>query len=136
MSRPLHLRLRHERGSLGAARQAVAAWLEGVGVHDPSEWSLIVTELLTNAFEASVDAVAELVLALDDATLVLEVCNEGPPFDDGVDFDMPGAESVRGRGLAITQALVDELEIERIGSTTVVRCRRRLRNGVRRAQHA
>ncbi len=105
---------------LGAARQDLADWLERRGlVALESVVSLVTTELLTNAREASgVADTITLSVRRQGPQVEISVTNPGPGFT--ADPTMPAAYSGRGRGLAIVQSLAESIVVEGSGGLTTV----------------
>ncbi len=101
--------------TLREARVEVRKWLAAEELdHLSQDVSLIVTELLTNASEAN-EAGEPLDLELDrgDGVVLVAVSNRGGDFlRKG---SMPPASSLRGRGLAIVDALSTSLEVQSDG---------------------
>ena len=128
----LHLRLRASIDSVPTARHTLRSWLEEM--HLPrdvvEDLALAVTELVTNAVEASPSAASEISVqaSCNDHHIYLEVVDDGPGFDldDTNVAHGPGPQSIRGRGLSIVQALVDLVSVERSAERTRVIATRRL----------
>lgn len=118
------------RGSVPSVRHLVGAWLHehAIDGHLGDELLLVVTELVTNAIEASrspgsrVDVVARLT----DHTILVDVVDDGDGFDLDESTGLPGPDSVRGRGLAIVRALTDDVRVGRVDDRTMVRVERSL----------
>ena len=125
----LDLRLRASVHSVPSARHHMARWLDALSLPDEvvDDMALAVTELVTNAVEASPDGGEVVVRATyHPPDLCLEVVDEGPGFHLHDPPENPGAEAIRGRGLPIVRALVDLVEVERDGRRTKVTATRRL----------
>ncbi len=111
---------------VGALRHAVDAFLhDAIDEDQRMQLLLVVSELCTNAVEASASPRAELTLRvrnLDDA-IVVEVEDLGPGFAAAI--GRRGARDVdeSGRGLHVVATLVDDLEVQRRRGRTTVRCR-------------
>lgn len=88
---------------------------------------LVANELTTNAIEAAAPRTAVTVeVALDDHHITLAVENVGPPFTLPDELRLPEKTRPRGRGLALTSRIVDELCTEPLidGTRIVAKCRR------------
>ncbi len=102
---------------LGDMRSEIKSWANEAGVGRSHDVSLVATELVTNARDASqpdddVMFVAEQTADADDALagVRLQVSNRTPPFPPP--SGMPSSSSIRGRGLAVTEALTTSLTIK------------------------
>ncbi|MFP4511955.1 MAG: ATP-binding protein [Acidimicrobiales bacterium] len=129
--RPLEVRLPASVDAVPTARHRVSRWLAQAKtdrvVND--ELALVVTELVTNAVEASPgpDATIEIHGHFDRGpSVVLQVSDHGRGFSLGHSPELPAVRAVRGRGLPIVDALTDHLVVERQGETTVVEITRNL----------
>lgn len=128
----LHLRLRAAIDSVPTARHTVRSWLDELELPRDvvEDLALAVTELVTNAVEASPSAASEISVqaSCNDHHIYLEVVDDGPGFDldDTNVAHGPGPQSIRGRGLSIVQALVDLVSVERSAERTRVIATRRL----------
>jgi anti-sigma regulatory factor (Ser/Thr protein kinase) len=117
-------------GGLGALRDRLRRWLQDAEVA-PVAWAdllLVVTELCTNAIEASPpDVPVEVQVTHDGTALRLVVVNlrPGPP-NEGPPALRRGSLQERGRGLAIVRSLVDTFVMTSDGDRTVVRTTRLL----------
>lgn len=126
----LHLRLRATVESVPTARHTLTDWLREMRVPSDvvDDLALAITELVTNAVEASPSTAAEVLIqaVFANPDIYLEVVDHGDGFHLGSgSFDEPGPQSIRGRGLPIVQALVDLVAVERRdGQTKVVATRR------------
>ena len=128
----LHLRLRATIDSVPTARHTLINWLRELHVPRPvvDDLALAVTELVTNAVEASPSPASEVKIeaGYTEPDLYVEVCDEGDGFT--LDRDRiahgPASHSIRGRGLPIVQALVDLVSVERHEGCTKVIVTRRL----------
>ena len=108
---------------LSEARTVVSEWLEVHGISAMrSVLHLVVTELLSNAREASEPAdPITLRLDIDDGAIEVEVENIGVDFEPC--FDMPDALSLRGRGLSLVSAMAESVVVEHSrGRTRVAVC--------------
>lgn len=110
---------------LAVIRRLARAWGEAVGA-PADELPLVVTELVTNARNAASDD-GEIILRLEYElpTVCVTVIDDGPGFDL-VDLDPPPPEALRGRGLPLVRAAMDELQVERIDGHTVVTARKQV----------
>ena len=102
---------------LGPIRSEIEDWAAPFGVRDTHDLVLVANELVTNARDASqadddVIFVLELLATSSPSTchVRMSVSNRTPPFD--ITRDMPDASSFRGRGLAMSRALAQELVID------------------------
>ena len=118
---PLDLTLAAEAGSLRAARARIGAWLAALGVAEDDVFLLqhALGELLTNAIEhappgdGAAPAPVRLAAALDaQGRLEARVTDHGR-------WREPVRRSMRGRGLAMTSQLVDDLRVEHAETGTV-----------------
>lgn len=118
------------RCSVPSVRHLVGAWLDehAIDGHLGDELLLVVTELVTNAIEASrsPESHVEVVARLTDHTVRVDVIDDGEGFDLDRSTGSPGPDSVRGRGLAIIRALTDDVRVGRIADRTLVRVERSL----------
>ncbi|WP_195210391.1 ATP-binding protein [Actinomarinicola tropica] len=127
----MHLRLRATINSVPVARHTLRDWLRELGSPPDviDDLCLAITELVTNAIEASPTSAAEVSIqaVYSEPDIYLEVVDHGNGFSlDSDTFDEPGPQSIRGRGLPIVQALVDLVAVERRNGTTKVVATRRL----------
>ncbi|MFG2041257.1 SpoIIE family protein phosphatase [Dactylosporangium sp. NPDC048998] len=120
---PLHTEVRADLTRLGLLRKTFGGWLEAVGVTDEDAFALqhAVGELVTNAVEhATGGEPVEVRARLTDAGAAeVVVAGRGP-------WREPERVSERGRGLALSTQLVDELTLERSGDGTVATLRLRV----------
>lgn len=121
----LRLRFRASVDSVPHARHRLSDWLAELGVPKSTvdDMALAITELVTNAVEASPTASAPILVhaTYSDHDLCIEVIDEGQGFTLDDSSDRPGPQSIRGRGLPIVRALVDLVEVDRSdGRTRVV----------------
>lgn len=100
-------------------RRLSAAWLDD-GL-DPGPLQLVVTELVTNAIEASTDLPVRLRLSEDDDGVTLVVEDHGPGIADREIGPVP-AHHPRGRGLYIVSQIA-ELDLRRDPGVTRVTAR-------------
>jgi serine phosphatase RsbU (regulator of sigma subunit)/anti-sigma regulatory factor (Ser/Thr protein kinase)/anti-anti-sigma regulatory factor len=120
---PLCAEVPAELTRLGGLRKAFGAWLESLGVTDEDAFALqhAVGEVVTNAVEhATADALVGVRARLID-TGAVEVTVVGPGA-----WREPERISERGRGLALSTQLVDDLTLDRSGSGTVATLRHRV----------
>jgi len=97
------------------------------------DMALAITELVTNAVEASPTASAPILVHATyiGQNLCIEVIDEGHGFTMDDSAARPGPKSIRGRGLPIVRALVDAVEVDRSdGRTRVVATCRLTRQSV------
>jgi anti-sigma regulatory factor (Ser/Thr protein kinase) len=133
---PLEVRLPASVQAVPTARHKVARWLSHARVDSEvrDELALVVTELVTNAVEASPGPSASIEIQVRfgaGPAIILQVADEGSGFDLSQQPALPTERAVRGRGLPIVHALMDELTVERRGDHTVVEVSRALRNNDR-----
>jgi anti-sigma regulatory factor (Ser/Thr protein kinase) len=122
---PLDVRLDAVIDSVPKARHHLARWLNQARVDREirDELGLVVTELVTNAVEASPgpNAVIELRAELRSGVdVMLVVTDRGPGFAIHDSPRLPGDTSIRGRGLPIVNALMDVLDVRRLPGQTEV----------------
>ncbi len=90
---------------------------------DTVDLQLVVTELLTNAREAT-SPVAEMSIEIATSNATVDITVTNLADDVGDSFaehpTMPAADSVRGRGLAIVEKLTSSLEVAVSGEQTIV----------------
>jgi serine/threonine-protein kinase RsbW len=122
------LELKADPGELATARRFVDAAAARFGMRERERYELTfaVNEAVSNAIEhgrPSPEGTIRLHVVEEDGALVFEVRDHGtfapgPPAVDGL--------SERGRGLAFMAATMDEVDVRRSDSGTVVRlCKRR-----------
>lgn len=112
-------------GELRVVRKLVTAWAAAVAA-SPGDLPLIATELVSNAVNASpADGSVIVRLERDDASWSVTVVDDGPGFVVG-SLAVPPTTATRGRGLALVNALVDDLDVDRVDGHTVVTARKRL----------
>ena len=122
------LELKAEPGQLATARRFVdgAAARFGLEDQDRHDFTFAVNEAVSNAIEhgdPSPDGTIRLHVAAEDGALVFEVEDHGT-FAPGPAVIDPLNE--RGRGLALMAATMDEVDVRRSATGTVVRlCKRR-----------
>lgn len=122
----LRLRFRASVDSVPHARHRLSDWLSELDLPQSTidDMALAITELVTNAVEASPTASAPVLVhaTCSDRDLSIEVIDEGQGFDlEDTNSTRPGPRAIRGRGLPIVRALVDLVEVDRSdGRTRVV----------------
>jgi anti-sigma regulatory factor (Ser/Thr protein kinase) len=122
----LRLRFRASVDSVPHARHRLSDWLSELDMPQSTidDMALAITELVTNAVEASPTASAPVLVhaTYSDHDLCIEVIDEGVGFHlEDTNSTRPGPRSIRGRGLPIVRALVDGVEVDRSdGRTRVV----------------
>jgi anti-sigma regulatory factor (Ser/Thr protein kinase) len=121
----LRLRFRASVDSVPHARHRLSDWLAELDVPRSTidDMALAITELVTNAVEASPSASAPILVHATHSgrELCIEVIDEGHGFSLAETTSRPGPSSIRGRGLPIVRALVDLVEVDRTdGRTRVV----------------
>ena len=123
--------------SAGAARRFVTELLQLHGAPPSviSDYSLVVSELVTNVIEHSDGSQLEIGLDVADPDWwQLEVAG-GPPVAHKQlrapeTWSVAGAQEVSGRGLGIVRQLMDDVAIRTDDGQIIVRCRRqRLSDG-------
>jgi anti-sigma regulatory factor (Ser/Thr protein kinase) len=94
----------------------------GVTPDTADEILVAVTELATNAVEASPDGAAQVEAAASDGRVQIEIANDGPPFSGGSSkaATEPTGLPERGRGLDIVDALVDAIHFGRVDGRTTI----------------
>jgi anti-sigma regulatory factor (Ser/Thr protein kinase) len=125
----LRLVLPAEPGSLPRLRRRLGRFLTAAGASDDASYELILTicEAAGNAIEHAYgpgDEVFEVEVELDGGTVIASV------RDNGTWRERPDRRDHRGRGLRIIEGLMDEVELVKNPSGTLVRMRRRLGAGV------
>jgi serine/threonine-protein kinase RsbW len=89
-----------------------------VGETDRIALETAVVEVAGNVLRHGLDGRGgHLLLRADDAGLVAEITQPGPPPAVDLDTAMPGVEAESGRGLALTRMLVELTCSERAGAT-------------------
>ena len=132
MMHPLHLDIPADTAFLASLRGMTSAWLRSVACFE-SDWPLIVTELATNAIEASPESGSVTI----DLALVRrpdpDLTTEPTGFilltvvDDGPGFELSAARRQRhhghgGRGLRIVETLTTSLTATRVAGRHSVIC--------------
>lgn len=131
--RPFEMEFSARLDSIPLARHELGQWLRTGRVPSPicEELALVVTELVTNAVEASPSPAArvEVWARFDEEKVILRVSDEGEGFEPEIDpTALPELSTERGRGLPIVNALMDEVNVHRNTSHTVVEVARSLPN--------
>jgi serine phosphatase RsbU (regulator of sigma subunit)/anti-sigma regulatory factor (Ser/Thr protein kinase)/anti-anti-sigma regulatory factor len=123
----LRLPVRADYSALRGVRAAFGSWLAEIGVNeeDATDLQHAVGELVTNAIEhGSRFSGAEDAVALSaDLTAAGQLCVD---VSDGGRWQEPSMPTTRGRGLALSAALVDSLTIDRDEAGTTAHVRHRL----------
>ena len=108
-------------------------WAEASGVTDVDRMSLetALIELSANVIrhaDASGSGLScEVTITVDDDAVIVELRDTGEPGDiELTGLSMPALDAESGRGLALIDALVDELTYERVGEHNVWRLTKRL----------
>ena len=124
----LSLRLTNHRAALDRLTEFVIEFsrLHGLPEDERSRLLVIFDELLTNVvthgYEGGVsEGHVEVTLSLEENRLIIEVIDDGRPFDPLAtpppDMDLPLAgRPIGGIGIAIVRALVDEIGYTRDGN--------------------
>jgi anti-sigma regulatory factor (Ser/Thr protein kinase) len=117
--------------ALSRARRAFAAWLDRRACDDVAEeMEIVFSELAANAVDASPDVVDEVTgrAWCEGPDLVLDLVNRtDPTIPAAPRWDLDDPLRTGGRGLVITEAFVDSVEVTlEPGQRLLVRCRRRL----------
>ena len=110
-----------DHAQAGPLRAAVREWLAQhlVAPDLLGDVLLAVTELFANAVDSLVaQTPVEVRLRVRDGLLFIEVTNVGPGFDPAA-VPRPSVDRLRGRGLAIAQAIGD-LTVRHSGGRTTV----------------
>lgn len=130
---PTNLEINLQAGldSVPEARHRVVRWLGNNRVPGEirDEIGLVVTELVTNAIEASPGPTAriEVDVGMVDHRIVLCVRDQGKGFPVAAPNSSPPSSSEnRGRGLPIVNALMDGFDVRRTGEVTEVEVTRSL----------
>ena len=121
--------LRSDARELRALRQQLHSFFADSGIRPDlvDDLILVANELTTNAIEAAAlgsDVTVEV--RIDGAQITLSVENIGPPFTLPAEVVLPDKSRPRGRGLALTSRIVDELCTEPMidGTRVIAKCRR------------
>jgi anti-sigma regulatory factor (Ser/Thr protein kinase) len=120
-----------DAATLRNARTDVVAWLAACGADGATQEraALIVSELASNALQASPGIAYAVRLSRDSASTVnLAVSNRnavGPP-PDHEQWHPVDVLSLRGRGLSIVDSLSDQVTVDQHGGTVTVTAQFRL----------
>ena len=108
--------------SLRGLRAELRAWLARLGVDDGTTADLVlaVSELATNAIEASPADEAQVEAKRPDHVIEVVIANEGAPFYGTAANVVPVRLGERGRGIDIATALVDRITFQRSRGCTEV----------------
>ena len=126
----LHRDYEGSAATLRSARRDVLAWLSDLDADEATKdrAALIVSELATNALQASPGRTYTVRVARDDEYVSISVRNHAsdsrPPTRDRWHF--ADRSALRGRGLAIVTSLADEVTVDGDQSEVVVTARIRL----------
>jgi anti-sigma regulatory factor (Ser/Thr protein kinase) len=106
---------------LAALRGSMRDWLAQAQVHGDAVEDLLlaVTELATNAIEASPEGSAAVDAETDRARVEVVISNTGPPFEPPVTRSRELLRT-RGRGLDLVAAFVDTVNFDRCDDVTAV----------------
>jgi anti-sigma regulatory factor (Ser/Thr protein kinase) len=113
-------RVRPEPSELGGLRHRIGSWLREHHLEEEDVASVVlaVNEAVANAIEhggrGSVDVLVDA--TMDEGALTIEIRDQGR-------WQNRPSEPDRGRGLLLMQALMDEVDVERSSSGTLVRMR-------------
>lgn len=130
MTVQLSLVLPRDRQAVGAARRLTAAVLGQLGADETDIEAVVLalSEACTNAVEhARGDDTFTLTLACDTGSVRLTVTSPGVFDADAAPLEMPAPTALRGRGVPLMRALMDEFEVRVDGDHTVVSMCRQLR---------
>jgi serine/threonine-protein kinase RsbW len=112
-------------GDLRKVRDFVTTRATALGLSEPRTEMLVlaVSELTTNTLQHTGEGGRVRVWA-QGGDIVCDVVDQGPAHSFG--REMPGADALRGRGLAIVERVCDEVEARAVEDGTLVRIRLRL----------
>ena len=136
----LELELPADARLLATTRHTLAGYLEDVGADAEEQADVVLaldeacTNVIRHAFPCG-EGSMRLRVSLDDATVTVQVEDDGRGFDPGeVDVGEPDPGDVSGRGLRIIQALMSSVRLESPTGTggTRLRMQRHLRAGAPR----
>lgn len=127
----LRIPARPEYLVLGRLALAGIARIRPIDPDDLSDLKLALTEACTNSMRHAYGAgggAVEIDIELTDDSIAIEVRDDGPGFERGRRATLDGELDEGGLGLAIVEAIVDELDIGRgpDGAGSRVRFRRNL----------
>ena len=105
---------------LARLRQDLRRWLAQLGCHDRATADIIlaVTELATNAVEASPDGNAEVRARAEPPDVRVAVLNEGDDFRPESPRPARDTLSDRGRGIDLVLAVTDSLDFDHLHGCT------------------
>lgn len=134
---PFEVLLRTTADAVPNLRQAFEKWLHDAGVGDEpaGELSVVFSELVTNAIQASNGAGQEIEVAAwtEEGKVMLCVANPISRSSAPVTiYDLDDPFRTGGRGLLIVRAFTDAMTIEFDDGSIVVRCERRIRSSAQR----
>ena len=123
---PLRLSVPVRASALREVRRVLHGWLAAAGAVDPDGIVLAVDEAVSNAIEHGRPSAGDD----DDGPIIVHVAEAGGgvliEVSDPGRWKPPTLDESRGRGFPLMTALMDDVSVERNGSTTVVRMQRRL----------
>ncbi len=127
-SATLHRDYEGQAATLRAARGDVLAWLSGLGADEATKEraALIVSELATNALQASPGHTYTVRVARDDdqfASITVRNRTTGGRPSPRDRWHFADRSSLRGRGLAIVTSLADEVTVDDHEGDVVVTAR-------------
>ena len=114
-----------------AAVSGICGDFFSLGSHATSvlDFSLIITELMNNAVEHAESGVLDAEIILTEQEAIFRLTSEGKSFDSTLTAAMPDVEQDElpegGYGLALIQALADDMEYERRENKNMVTLRKR-----------
>ncbi|MEA2473487.1 MAG: hypothetical protein QOE06_1402 [Thermoleophilaceae bacterium] len=119
----LELHLAADPGSLAVMRRALGDWLRRIGMDEASAYDVMVAvgEAAANAIEHAYgpsEAHFRLEATVEDGSLVVSVMDEGRW--------RPARGSHRGRGLAMMEELMDDVQVDSTDRGTAITMRRRI----------
>jgi anti-sigma regulatory factor (Ser/Thr protein kinase) len=115
--------------SLSSVRRSVASWIEllGVGPDEAGAVLVVVSELMANSVEAcEPDDEISVCLSAEGETVAVEVSNPSRRTSPVRIPSMADPLASRGRGLAIVEALTDDISLCEVDGATVARAELRL----------
>ena len=123
------LTIRSDPRELRVVRQTLKEFftVHGISSQLCDDLILVANELTTNAIEASaLGADVTVLVTIDASRITLTVDNVGSQFELPPEVELPRSSRLRGRGLALTHRIVDELFTERLadGTRVIARCTR------------
>ncbi len=115
--------------SLSLVRRSVSKWIEplGVGAEEAGAVLVVVSELLANSVEACrpTDEIS-ILLSAEGPTMGVEVSNPSRRSSPVRIPTMAEPLAARGRGLAIVEALTEEVSLSEVDGATVARAELRV----------